>query len=293
MTDDLTPERPEDDGAPHAPQSNRPQYVHPLLRRPEPPAPGSEPRKPAPRVTLTFARPSRSVVTLALVALNLAIFALAPLVDADLVRRYANNPRAVLQNGEYWRLFTSMFLHADLIHVAMNMLVLYSLGSVLEITFGHRRYLLTYLLGGLAGSVLSTTLNGPNVIAVGASGAVFALFGGEMAYLYHNWRVLGDSARMRLRQVIMLAALNFIVGFAGNATGGGFYNIDNWAHIGGFIGGAVLAYLIGPRYSVTLSPDQTQAYVTDTRPLRDQISNVIFYAAGLLAALLIPVLLRN
>jgi rhomboid protease GluP len=292
MTDDLPPER-SDDGAPETPQAKKPQYVHPLHRQPAPAAPDSDARTPARRVTLAFERPSRSLITWALIAINLAIFGLTQLGDGGIIRQYANNPRAVLESGEYWRLFTSMFLHADLIHVSMNMLVLYSLGSILEITFGHRRYILTYLLGGLAGSILSTTLNAPHVIAVGASGAVFALFGGEMAYLYSNWRVLGASARMRLRQVLLLAVLNFIVGFAGNATGGGFYNIDNWAHMGGFIGGALLAFLIGPKYDVRLSADQTQAYVTDARPFEGQISTVILFAAGLLGALLVSVLIAR
>ena len=200
---------------------------------------------------------------------------------------------AVLGNGEYWRLFTSMFLHADLVHVMMNMLALYSLGSIMEIAFGHARYGLIYLLGGLAGSILSASLNEPYIFAVGASGAVFALFGAEAAHLYTNWRVMGASAPLRLRQVIMLAVLNFTVGFIGNATGGGLYNIDNWAHIGGFAGGALLAYLIGPRYGVALSADRKQINVHDARPFSGQIATTIYFGAGLLAALLFAVLIRS
>lgn len=293
---DENPKRP-DDLTPDARKSDKP--VHPLLRRPTPPpaTPDGQPiQRTGPRVNMAFARPTRSLITWGLIALNVAIFALVSLipgVERDVVRNLANQPAAVLGNGEYWRLFTSMFLHADIVHVMMNMLALYSLGSIMEIAFGHARYGLIYLLGGLAGSILSASLNEPQIFAVGASGAVFALFGAEAAHLYTNWRVMGASAPLRLRQVIMLAVLNFTVGFIGNATGGGLYNIDNWAHIGGFAGGALLAYLIGPRYGVALSIDRKQINVNDARPFSGQIATVIYFSAGLLAALLVAVLLRQ
>jgi membrane associated rhomboid family serine protease len=296
MPDDLNPKRPED-LTPDAPKSDKP--VHPLLRRPTPPpaTPDGQPiQNTGPRVHMTFARPKRSLITLGLIVLNVAIFALVSLIpgiERDVVRNFANQPVAVLENAEYWRLFTSMFLHADLIHVMMNMLALYSLGSIMEIAFGHARYGLIYLLGGLAGSILSAALNEPQVFAVGASGAVFALFGAEAAHLYSNWRVMGASAPARLRQVIMLAVLNFTVGFIGNATGGGIYNIDNWAHIGGFAGGALLAYLIGPRYGVVLSADRKQINVHDARPFSGQIATTIYFGAGLLALLLAAVLIHQ
>ena len=295
MPDD-NPKRP-DDLTPDAPKSDKP--VHPLLRRPSPPptTPDGQPiQRTGPRINLTFARPKRSLVTLGLIALNIAIFALVslvPSIERDVVVNLANQPAAVLGNAEYWRLFTSMFLHADLVHLLMNMLALYSLGSIMEIAFGHARYGLIYLLGGLAGSILSASLNEPQVFAVGASGAVFALFGAEAAHLYTNWRVMGASAPARLRQVIMLAVLNFTVGFIGNATGGGIYNIDNWAHIGGFAGGALLAYLIGPRYGVVISNDRKQINIHDARPFNGQIATTIYFGAGLLAALLAAVLLRQ
>ena len=167
---------------------------------------------------MTFARPTRSLITWGLIALNVAIFALVSLVpgiEQDVIRNFANQPAAVLGNGEYWRLFTSMFLHADLVHVMMNMLALYSLGSIMEIAFGHARYGLIYLLGGLAGSILSASLNDPQIFRGRRVRAVFALFGAEAGPCMTNWSVMGASAPLRLRQVIMLAVLNFTVGFIG------------------------------------------------------------------------------
>lgn len=289
MPDNLDPKRPED----LTPKSEKP--VHPLLRRPQA-AEGKPAARPGPRIQMMFARPTRSLVTWGLVAVNVLIFALMTLIpgiEQEVVRDFANQPAAVLGNSEYWRLFTSMFMHANLPHLLMNMLALYSLGSVMEIAFGHQRYGLIYIFGGLAGSILSTALHEPQVYALGASGAVFALFGAEAAYLYSNWRVLGASAPIRLRQVVLLALLNFAVGFVGNASGGGLFNIDNWAHIGGFAGGALLAYLIGPRYDVALSADRKQINVHDARPFEGQIATVIYFGAGILAALLAAVLIRS
>lgn len=294
MSDKLTPNRPED-VTPDAEKNKKPAPVHPLLRRPPTPseAPVGQPQRRMARVTFSFARPARSLVTWSLVFANLAIFALmtfAPSLSNDIVRAFANQPAAVLNNSEYWRLFTAMFLHANLVHVLMNMLALQSLGKVMEITFGHVRYILVYLLGGLAGSILSAALNGPFIYSVGASGALFAIFGAEAAHLYNNWKVMGPTAQARLRQVVMLAVLNFSVGFIGNLSGGGAFNIDNWAHVGGFVGGALLAYMIGPRYAVKVNADQTAVEVSDTRPLSGQVATVIYFAAGLLALLLVAVL---
>lgn len=300
MPDDLNPKRP-DDLTPDAP-STPPQPVHPLNRRPPTPrqTPDGQPGPRLMRVIFSFTRPKRSTVTWALIIINIGIFAataLIPNITNDVVRNFASQPEAVLGNGEYWRLFTAMFLHGGIIHVMMNMLALYNLGSIMEITFGHARYLLIYLLGGLGGSILSAALNEPYIYSVGASGAVFALFGAEVAHLYANWRVLepmGPGARLRLRQVSMLVALNLVAGFLANLDGGGAFsaNIDNWAHIGGFAAGALLAYLIGPRYNITVSQKESTVRIDDVRPFRERIDVAIYAAAGLLGVLLLVVLLR-
>lgn len=284
------------------PHDDRP--VHPLerkpvhpLNRPPTPDPGDDgaPGTQIAKVEFAYQRPKRARVTMALIVINLAIFALtfiAPAFNRELLLNAANQPIAVLDAGEYWRLFTAMFLHAGLAHVMLNMLALYSLGTVLEIRFGHIRFALIYLLGGLVGSVLSAALNAPMTFSVGASGAVFAVFGAEAAHLYTNWRVMGPGARPRLRQVILLAVLNFSIGFFGNLTGGGLFLIDNWAHVGGFVGGMVLAALIGPLYRIEVDRVNTRVIVHDQRPLPHTIPTVITFAAGVLALLVVAVILR-
>lgn len=293
MTSSPSPNPPND--RPAHPLERKP--VHPL-NRPPAPNPGGDgaPGPQIAKVEFAYNRPKRALVTMTLVGINIALFALAfiaPALNQELLLNAANQPMAVLDGGQYWRLFTAMFLHAGLAHVLLNMLALYSLGSVLEITFGHARFALIYLLGGLVGSVLSAALNTPMTFSVGASGAVFAAFGAEAAHLYANWRVMGPAARLRLRQVIVFAALNFSIGFLGNLTGGGVFLIDNWAHIGGFAGGALLAALIGPLYRIEIDQVNTRVIVHDQRPLHRTVPLVIYYTAGVLALLVGAMLMRS
>ncbi|MFZ2878977.1 MAG: rhomboid family intramembrane serine protease, partial [Phototrophicaceae bacterium] len=121
------------------PHDDRP--VHPLerkpvhpLNRPPAPDPGDDgaPGTQIAKVEFAYQRPKRARVTMALIVINLAIFALtfiAPAFNRELLLNAANQPIAVLDAGEYWRLFTAMFLHAGLAHVMLNMLALYSLGT--------------------------------------------------------------------------------------------------------------------------------------------------------------------
>ncbi|NOG52160.1 MAG: hypothetical protein HND48_24030 [Chloroflexi bacterium] len=86
--------------------------------------------------------------------------------------------------------------------------------------------------------------------------------------------------------------LNFSIGFFGNLTGGGLFLIDNWAHVGGFVGGMVLAALIGPLYRIEVDRVNTRVIVHDQRPLPHTIPTVITFAAGVLALLVVAVILR-
>ncbi len=160
----------------------------------------------------------RPTVTYALIAINVLIFvirALSPQLDEQILLWGANNPVAVLQNGEVYRLFTSMFLHASIfdaaggyalansLHLIFNMYILYVIGIQVERLFGHVRFTLIYLLGGLAGSVLSAVLSSGNVYSVGASGAVFAIMAAQFVYLYQHRKLLGARGRAQMQSLIM------------------------------------------------------------------------------------------
>ncbi len=152
---------------------------------------------------------------------------------------------AILNHGEYYRLFTAMFLHLNLVHLFFNGLALYLIGRPVEAFFGTARYGLIYMLGGLCGSVASFVFT--RGYSVGASGALFAIIGAEIVFLFMNRRLFGQRAVEQLRSLIIMAVLNFGLGIFTEVVPGA-PGIDNWAHVGGFFAGIVLAWFMGPQY---------------------------------------------
>lgn len=191
---------------------------------------------------LLFARSSRARITLLLIAANAAAF----LASAALARNLWQIPSAVLLSiganraplvlhGEAWRMLSAMFLHGGLLHIGLNMFALYQAGQIVERLFGSRGFLLIYLAAGLAGNVASIWWN-PHTVSVGASGAVFGVYGALLAYL----RAQPDSLPISVFKEIR-SSTTFFVGyslFAGFALPG----IDNGAHIGGLLAGVLLGF---------------------------------------------------
>ena len=144
---------------------------------------------------------------------------------------------ALVAQGEWWRLLSSMFLHSGAVHLGLNMLSLYFLGSFVEAAFGRGRFLALYLLSGLSGGLAYLYLGGFNVPAVGASGAIFGLLGGVLGYALRrgtfSWR------NTLIRQLLILLALNLYIGFS-------VPNISNTAHLGGLAGGFAFGWLVAP-----------------------------------------------
>lgn len=140
----------------------------------------------------------------------------------------------IVGKGEWWRLFTCMFLHFGANHLINNMLMLGVLGFRLEHTLGNIPFGILYLLSGLCGNLLSLYEemgSGDYAVSAGASGAVFGVMGALVAWaLWHKGRVEGLS----MRGLLGMTALSLYYGFS---TAG----IDNMGHIGGFLGGFVLA----------------------------------------------------
>ena len=139
-------------------------------------------------------------------------------------------------NGQLWRLFTPMFLHGSIIHIAFNMYALFNFGPGLELHYGRWRFLGLFILGGFAGNVISFMFS--DNPSLGSSTAIFGLLGAEGVFLYHNRSLFGDFARRALTQVIGIAGVNLLIGMSPG--------IDNWGHIGGLIGGTLFAWFAGP-----------------------------------------------
>lgn len=140
----------------------------------------------------------------------------------------------IVEKGEVYRLFTSMFLHFGIEHLINNMLVLFVLGSRLERVIGKLRFIVIYLAGGMTGSVLSLVWDlrqGEYAVSAGASGAVFAVMG---AMIYVVIRNKGRLEDLSVRQILVMAAFSLYFGFASSG-------VDNAAHTGGLAAGFLLA----------------------------------------------------
>jgi rhomboid protease GluP len=153
--------------------------------------------------------------------------------------------KPAVAEGEYWRLWTVTLLHGDLIHLGFNMYALFLAGPIVERWYGPIRFLVFYLVCAAAGSTASFAFGG-DVPAVGASGAIFGLFGLLVA-AGRIHQPVDRQSRAIVGQLGMIVVLNLILGFA---WGG---RIDNAAHVGGLVAGLWLGAVIPPLRVATLS----------------------------------------
>jgi membrane associated rhomboid family serine protease len=159
-----------------------------------------------------------------LVALNVAAFLISS-ARLSVIDRFALEPNQIAA-GQYERLITAAFLHAGLLHIVFNMLGLYIVGPTLEAAIGRVRFIALYVMAALGGSVLSYLFSNPRIQGVGASGAIFGLFG---AYF-----VIARSRRADTGGILAIIAINLVFSFADPL-------IDWRAHVGGLVVGTVVA----------------------------------------------------
>ncbi len=186
----------------------------------------------------------RPIVTPVLVAFNVIVFVAMAVggagvfePDGEVAVRWGSNYGPLTLGGEWWRLLSSTFIHFGIIHLLLNMLALYQTGATTERLFGRGRFLALYLFAGLTGSLVSMIWN-PIVNGAGASGAIFGVFGGLLAFTL--------DPRNRVPRSVMTEHRNSTLLFAGYSL---FYgavhpNIDNAAHIGGLVGGLLIGLLL-------------------------------------------------
>jgi membrane associated rhomboid family serine protease len=176
-------------------------------------------------------------VTRVLVGVNIAVFILEVATSGasglfgylggPLVQWGALYPPSIALQHEYWRLFTAMFLHANLLHILFNMWALYIAGSYVEVLAGRAKYLLIYFISGLAGNILAYAIGPINGLEVGASTAIFGLFGALFVYSLHNRNTV---AGMALRSMGFVIAINLFLTFT-------ISGISWQGHVGGLLGG--------------------------------------------------------
>ena len=172
-----------------------------------------------------------ALVTKALIAVNVLVF-LANLAQGSTLGQTSGSIfekgalyAPALEQGDWWRLITSVFLHGSLLHIGMNMLVLWIVGAPVEEAIGRGRFLVLYLVSGLAGSA-GALIWSPDAVTVGASGAIFGILGAALVLESQRSYVLGGQA-------FGLIAVNLIITFALPNT------ISVGGHLGGLAGGAV------------------------------------------------------
>ena len=151
---------------------------------------------------------------------------------ANLVK-YGANYQPLIKMGEWYRLFSCMFIHASGLHLLLNMYALKILGSQVESYLGKIRYTVVFILSGLIGSLFSAIFT--KSVSVGASGAIFGVLGSLLYFSYHYRIILGTSLKYEILPVVIF---NIIIGLC-------IPGVDIWAHIGGLIGGAFVTMSVG------------------------------------------------
>ncbi|MGD2066633.1 MAG: rhomboid family intramembrane serine protease [Candidatus Bathyarchaeota archaeon] len=184
---------------------------------------------------LMMRRKSRLTLTIVLVAANVLVYIFTSVVggnfletDYDVLRQFGQYNINVFA-GQYWQLVTSIFVHVDIVHIALNMLFLLIFGSRAEELFTTEEYLSVYMLSGLSGSILTLFLMSPNTISAGASGAIFGMYGAGLIYMR---KTFGQSIAGALLYAFLLLMLS---------TGAG---VNIVAHFGGLAAGLIMGYAL-------------------------------------------------
>ena len=205
------------------------------------------------KLSKVFKEQKNPTITISLILINIVMFLLTILDYEGMINLFANY-YVNDQNGEIWRLFTSMFMHANIWHIFFNMYALYAVGPLVEKYYGKIKYLIIYLSSGVIGSLLSAVLS--NNVSVGASGAIFGLFGSLLFFGYKYRATLDGFLRSSIIPVLLI---NLVLGFA-------IKGVDVYAHIGGFLGGLLLSYTVG---------------VANKKNINDKISGIIMILISL------------
>ena len=144
----------------------------------------------------------------------------------------------LIAKGQYFRLVSCMFLHGGIVHVGVNMYSLYAIGPMVEKVYGKAKYIAIYFVSGICASILSYICS--TSVSIGASGAIFGLLGAVLVFAIKS---KGKAGSGFIRSILSVIFINIFIGVA-------LPNIDNFGHIGGLIGGMLIAFLVTFRAEV-------------------------------------------
>ncbi len=180
------------------------------------------------------------LVTNALILINIMVF----LIEAYLSRSLFIDDQVLLQmggelsqGGDYWRIFTAMFVHANILHIGLNMLSLFFIGTAVEVFYSKWRYLVIYLASGIVGGIVTYFFYPFGTLSVGASGAIFGVFGALGAFYFMNRRSLGTFGQSAIMNWLFWLGLNLVWGFSAS-------NIAILDHVGGLVAGLILGVVL-------------------------------------------------
>lgn len=185
-------------------------------------------------------------VTVALISINLAVFAIMALSSGDAIHLAPGAPLdwganfgPATEGGEWWRLLTAVFVHLSFIHVAVNLWALWDIGRLVEGLLGRWRFAALFVGSGVIGNLMSLALQDQQRVSSGASGAIFGLYGALILFIWHeSARIALDEYRWISTIAIVFSALMLVLGIF-------IPSIDNAAHGGGLLAGVVLGKLLG------------------------------------------------
>ncbi len=184
-------------------------------------------------------------LTYGLIIINVVIFVIPQIFSSlyePIYQAYALNDYWTIFKGETYRFVTSIFLHFDGMHILMNMLSLYMVGRMLEKLFSPIAYLGIYFVTAFFGSMFSLYAH-PNSLGVGASGAIFGLFGALAGFAFFHRNTMKNQFMAFMKDFGIILLINLALGFI-------FPSIDMSAHVGGLLSGMILGYLVARNFKL-------------------------------------------
>ncbi|NMM65051.1 rhomboid family intramembrane serine protease [Clostridium sp. P21] len=192
------------------------------------------------RSVSSYGKSEASIITYILISVNVLAYILTAYLSGNFIDSNINvlvflgaKVNYLIARGEYYRLVTCMFLHGGIVHLALNMYALYSLGPLIEKIYGKIKYLFIYFLAGIVSSIFSYMFS--SSVSIGASGAIFGLLGAALVF---SVKMKDRIGRGFLTNIMSVIAINLFMGFS-------MSNVDNFGHLGGLVGGTAITLLLG------------------------------------------------
>lgn len=224
----------------------------------------------------------KPIVTYVIMALTIVVFGLQYLSQSLSANHYdwpyllGAKINELILAGQVWRLITPILLHASILHIGFNMYALYVIGPQLERFYGHKRFLLLYLISGFTGNVLSFVLSSSP--SIGASTSIFGLVAAEAVFIYTNRKLFGERARGMLVNLGVVILVNLVLGLQPG--------IDNWGHLGGLVGGLIFSWFAGPVFKMSIATDALNYQLVDSRSTKEVLWGAML-SGGLFLAVVI------